>query len=66
MAIGRARYDVVGDGIEFSLRQQRSDHNPADLHYERVDNVYAVIPHYEEFTANEVHAGVTIIVTKCY
>ena len=66
VALGRARYDVVSGGIGFSLRQQgggrSSDHN-ADLH-ERIDNVYAaaVIPHYEEFTTNEVN----IITIQCY
>ena len=56
---GRARYNVTNDGVEFSLSPRGvapSDYNPANPHYDRVDNMYEMIPHYEQetFTTNEV------------
>lgn len=56
---GRARYNVTNSAVEFSMSQRGvgpSNYNPADLHYDRVDNMYEMIPHYEQetFTTNEV------------
>ena len=55
MHTGRARYNVKNGGIEFSLSQQGvgPSHysHPADPHYDRIDNMYDVIPHYEQGTS---------------
>ena len=57
---GRAKYNVANDGVEFSLSLRgvgSSDYShPADPHYDRVDNMYEMIPHYERetFITNEV------------
>lgn len=62
MHTGRARYNVSNGGIEFSLSQrgvEPSNYNhPADPHYDRIDNTYDVIPHYEQetFITNEVES----------
>ena len=59
MHTGRARYNVA-NGVEFSLRQRGVEPShysyPTDPHYDRVDNVYEMIPHYEQgtFTTSEV------------
>lgn len=63
---GRARYNVANSGVEFSLSLRGvgpSDYSPADPHYDRIDNVYEMIPHYEQetFTTNEVQ-----IINGCF
>ena len=53
---GRARYNVKNDGVVSLQGVGPSDYSPADPHYDRVDNMYEMIPHYERetFITNEV------------
>ena len=58
MPAGRTRYNVANPGVEFSLSLRGvgpSNYSPADPRYDRIDNMYEMIP-YEQgtFTTNEV------------